>query len=57
MDRMDLQFQALQTDRIKESMMNEMNAMEEYEADLCASSDTGYMNYIQPGFRVINSVG
>jgi hypothetical protein len=57
MDRMDLQFQALQTDRIKESMMNEMNAMEEYEADLRASSDTGYMNYIQPGFRVINSVG
>ena len=45
MDRMDIQFQTLQTDRIKESMMNEIHAMEEYEADLRATGDNGYVNF------------
>lgn len=57
MDRMDIQFQTLQTDRIKESMMNEIHAMEEYEADLRADGDNGYVNFLQPGYRVINNVG
>jgi len=54
MDRMDLQFQLLQTDRIKESLMNEINAMEEYEADLRGNSDNTVMAAYRANYLVIN---
>jgi uncharacterized protein YukJ len=54
MDRMDLQFQLLQTDRIKESLMNEINAMEEYEADLRGNFDNTVMAAYRANYLVIN---
>ena len=54
MDRMDLQFQLLQTDHIKETLMNEINAMEEYAADLRRNSDNTVMAAYRSNYLVIN---